>query len=261
MQEFRPWPAWTAPVALIVGLVLAVLGAVVVDIPAAALGVSITTSHTPPGITLADTFVQDAGFILAAVFCGHLGGRAVHAWQLGLRPPTVRWRTVVMMVVGVLGAFILLDEAWVQLVHPGEDKILEQLGSGESATLLVLSALITCVVAPICEEILFRGYIFTALRGWSGTLPAALITGVLFGAVHAGSAPALDLRPAGGARLRAVPAVSRHRLAVSVLRGAFAEQHARLREPRKLQRGRMAGALHRIVGGDRGSCSLLDGWG
>ncbi len=195
MEEFRPWPAWTAPVALIVGLVLAFVGAVVVDIPAAALGVSITSSHTPPGITLADTFVQDVGFILAAVFCGHLGGRAFHAWQLGLRPPSVRLRTVVMMVFGVLGAFILLDEAWVQLVHPGEDKILEQLGSSDSATLLVLSALITCVVAPVCEEILFRGYIFTALRGWSGTLPAALITGVLFGGVHAGSAPALDLVP------------------------------------------------------------------
>jgi hypothetical protein len=51
------------------------------------------------------------------------------------------------------------------------------------------------VVAPICEEFLFRGYIFTALRNWHGTLPAALITGVIFGGVHAGSAPALDLVP------------------------------------------------------------------
>jgi hypothetical protein len=51
------------------------------------------------------------------------------------------------------------------------------------------------VVAPICEEFLFRGYIFTALRNWRGTLPAALITGLVFGGVHYGSAPTLDLVP------------------------------------------------------------------
>ena len=54
------------------------------------------------------------------------------------------------------------------------------------------------MVAPICEEFLFRGYIFTALRNWRGTLPAAVITGLLFGGVHAGSAPALDLVPLAG---------------------------------------------------------------
>ena len=51
------------------------------------------------------------------------------------------------------------------------------------------------MIAPICEEFLFRGYIFTALRNWRGTLPAAILTGLLFGGVHAGSAPALDLLP------------------------------------------------------------------
>ncbi len=64
--------------------------------------------------------------------------------------------------------------------------------------MLVLSAALTCIVAPMCEEFLFRGYMFTALRNWRGTLPAALITGLIFGAVHAGSAPALDLFPLAG---------------------------------------------------------------
>jgi membrane protease YdiL (CAAX protease family) len=54
------------------------------------------------------------------------------------------------------------------------------------------------VVAPICEEFLFRGYVFTALRGWCGTWPAAAITGLVFGAIHFGSAPALDLVPLAG---------------------------------------------------------------
>ena len=61
--------------------------------PAALLfGVKITSSHTPPGLTIADTVVQDVGFVLAAVYCAHLGGRVVRSWQFGLRRPGVGWR-------------------------------------------------------------------------------------------------------------------------------------------------------------------------
>jgi membrane protease YdiL (CAAX protease family) len=139
--------------------------------------------------------VQDLAFVLAAVYCAHLGGRVVAAWQLGLRRPTVSWQSAVGMILLLLVAFIVLSVIWTALFHPAKEKLLEQLGSNENAALLVLSAGLTCVVAPICEEILFRGFIFTALRNWRGTLPAAVITGLVFGAVHAGSAPALDLVP------------------------------------------------------------------
>jgi CAAX protease family protein len=47
----------------------------------------------------------------------------------------------------------------------------------------------------VCEEFLFRAYIFAALRNWRGPIPAAIVTGILFGAVHATSAPAVDLVP------------------------------------------------------------------
>lgn len=174
---------------------LAAVGGLVVDLPAIALGANLTTSHTPPGLAIADTFVQDVGFVLAAVFCAQLGGRTVRAWQLGLRPPRVGWRRASLMLVGLIVLFIILDAIWSVLFNPGKEKILEQLGSNEGGGLLVLSAALTCVVAPISEEILFRGFIFTALRSWRGTIPAAVITGVLFGAVHAGSAPVLDLVP------------------------------------------------------------------
>jgi membrane protease YdiL (CAAX protease family) len=190
-----PWRPWTAPVALIVGLVLAAVGGLVVDLPALAFGVKITSSHTPPGLAIADTFVQDLAFVLAAVYCARLGGRVVRAWQLGLRAPAAGWRSAGGRVLALLVAFLVLSVAWSAAFNPSEEKLLEQLGSNQSAALLLLSAALTCVIAPICEEILFRGYIFTALRNWRGTLTAAVITGLLFGGVHAGSAPALDLVP------------------------------------------------------------------
>jgi len=190
------WPPWSAPAALLVGLVLAAVGGLVVDLPALALGAKITSSHTPPGLSIADTVVQDLAFVLAAVFFAQLGGRAVSAWQFGLRPPRAGWRQAGLLVVALILAFIVLSAIWSALAHPEEDKkLLETLGSNEGTVLLVLSAGLTCIVAPICEEFLFRGFIFTALRNWRGTLPAALITGLVFGGVHYGSAPALDLLP------------------------------------------------------------------
>jgi uncharacterized protein len=62
-----------------------------------------------------------------------------------------------------------------------------------------------CVVAPIAEEFFFRGFIFGALRRWHimvggrdlGTWVAAVITGILFGLAHTGSAAAQYLIPLG----------------------------------------------------------------
>jgi uncharacterized protein len=179
-----------APAALVSGLAVALLGGLLVDIPAVALGVNVTANHVPDGLQVADTVVQDVGFVVVAIFFAQLGGRAVKAWQFGLRP-TPFWRALGTMAAIGFG-FLVSVVVWNALVSPPREKVLEQIGTS------VFSAALTCVVAPICEEFLFRGFIFTALRNWRGTLPAALITALLFGAVHAGSAPALDLVPLAG---------------------------------------------------------------
>jgi membrane protease YdiL (CAAX protease family) len=189
------WSPWTAPLALIAGVLLAAVAALVVDLPAIAFGVRVTSSHTPGGLVIADTFVQDLAFIVAAVYCAKLGARVVRSWQFGLRRPGQGWLWAGLLVLGLIVAFIALDAIWSEILHPTKEKLLETLGTKESKSLLVLSAALTCVVAPIAEEVLFRGYMFTALRNWRGTLPAALIVGLLFGGVHATSAPAADLVP------------------------------------------------------------------
>ncbi|HUB36111.1 MAG TPA: CPBP family intramembrane glutamic endopeptidase [Solirubrobacteraceae bacterium] len=192
------WPAWTAAAALVGGLVLAAVAGFVVDLPALALGAKITSSHTPAGLEILDTLVQDVAFVVAAVFCAHLGGRVVRSWQFGLRRPGVGWLSAGGLLVALLLAFVVVSAIWAAAVNPEKEKLLEQLGSNEGAGLLLASAALTCVVAPICEELLFRGYVFTALRNWHGTWPAAIVTALVFGGVHAGSAPALDLVPLAG---------------------------------------------------------------
>lgn len=190
------WPVWTGFAALAAALVLAAVGGLIVDIPAIALGVKISTEHTPPGIELADTVVQDVVFVLTVVLFAQLGGRKVRSWQFGFRPTSAR--RAAGLVALTLVAFLFFGELWALVLNEStKEKLLEQLGANETALLLTLSALLTTVIAPICEETLFRGYIFPALSKWKGWLVGALMTGVLFGGVHYGSAPVVDLIPLG----------------------------------------------------------------
>jgi membrane protease YdiL (CAAX protease family) len=74
---------------------------------------------------------------------------------------------------------------------------------GKSTAALVGAAVFVCVIAPIAEETFFRGFFFGALRRWRvtvagrdlGTLLAAIVTGIVFGLAHVGSAPAKYLVP------------------------------------------------------------------
>jgi membrane protease YdiL (CAAX protease family) len=191
------WPVWSGFVVLFAALVIAAVGGLIVDIPALALGVKITSEHTPPGIEFADTVVQDVAFVLTAVLFAQFGGRKVRSWQFGYRStPVLRaaWLTTLTII-----AFLVFSVAWELALNVTEKdtKLLEALGTNETTVLLALSALLTTVIAPICEETLFRGYIFAALSKWKGWLPAAVMTGILFGGVHFGSAPVEDLIPLG----------------------------------------------------------------
>jgi hypothetical protein len=192
------WPAWSGPVALVAALVLAAVGGLVVDIPAVLAGVKVSSGHTPPGLELADTMVQDAMFVLTAVLFAQMGGRVVRSWQLGLRPTRERWWRIALVVVAVYVAFFVFSAIWAAaLGEEPKEELLKALGANETALLLTLSALLTTVIAPIGEEMLFRAYIFPSLAKWRGWVIGAAITGVLFGAVHVGSAPVVYLVPLG----------------------------------------------------------------
>ncbi len=187
------WPPWYGPLGLVAGLGLGVFGGVIVGLIAHAGGASLT--NISPGLTDAETVVQDIGFIVAAVYLAARVG-PVSGRQFGLISK-LPLRRALALVVGGLVAFYLLSFVWFSALHTSgtEKTLLKEIG-GNSGTLGILAACaVTCVVAPICEEFLFRGFIFAALRNWRGPWPAALITGVLFGAVHGISAPAVDLLP------------------------------------------------------------------
>jgi uncharacterized protein len=192
------WQWWLGPLALVVALILALFASLIIDLPLFALGVHLDPSEPPGGVVIADTAVQELVFVATAVLLARIGSpppapRRVASWQFGLRS-TPFWRAAGLLALALL-AFLIFTAIWSGLVHVEKDKVLEKLGAKEGTALLIASAALTCIIAPICEELFFRGFIFTALRKLRGPWPAAVLTGLLFGAVHATSAPAESLLP------------------------------------------------------------------
>jgi uncharacterized protein len=188
----QAWRPWTAPVALVSALLVAFVGGLIVALIGAAVGNS-RLDDTPPGVLMTATFIQDVGFVAAAVLFASMTGRTWAA-QFGLRRvrvlPAIGWMLVLYV------GFIAFSGLWQQVVDIDEDtELLRDLGVEDSTLALVAAMLMVCVVAPVVEEFFFRGFFFTALRNWKGLWPAAVATGAVFGAIHVGSSPVGALVP------------------------------------------------------------------
>ena len=187
------WPAWSAPVALVSGLIGAFVGGLLVVIIAEIAGANATGDDTPPGVLLGATAMQDIALVAAAIVFARMTG-PVLAEQFGFRA-TRFWRAV-GAVFALYVAFFVFASVWGSLVGgPDEEPLLDDLGVDESTLLLVLGLLTVCVAAPLVEEFFFRGFFYRALRNWAGIWGAAILTGLVFGAMHATSSPVEHLVP------------------------------------------------------------------
>ena len=194
-----PWPLWTAPASLLTGFVVGVFGSVIVAGVSEAAGSGTNT----PAVNLVSDLVFDVGFVLTALYFASLKGRP--------RPEDFGFRRIALSL--GIGAFLaggisyyVVTAVYQSIVHiHGSDKLPQSLGVGSSTAALVAAGVFVCVVAPIAEEFFFRGFIFGALRRWHimigrhdlGTWVAAIITGILFGLAHTGSASSQYLIPLG----------------------------------------------------------------
>jgi membrane protease YdiL (CAAX protease family) len=187
------WPAWSAPVALVAGLLGAFVGGLAVVIAAEGFGADAVGEDTPPGVLLGATAVQDVALVAAAIVFARMTGPVV-AEHFGFRT-TPFWRAV-GAVFALYIAFFVFATAWGELVGgPEEEPLLDDLGVDESTLLLVLGMITVCVGAPLVEEFFFRGFFYRALRNRAGVAGGAILTGVIFGAMHATSSPVEHLVP------------------------------------------------------------------
>jgi membrane protease YdiL (CAAX protease family) len=104
----------------------------------------------------------------------------------GVSRPSVRWSDAAVLIGLLLIGLYAFSAVWLK-AFPGQHTQSESgpdVAARASAVLFVLQALIAIVLAPIFEELMFRGFVFGSLRRWRGVWPAALITGIGFGAIH-----------------------------------------------------------------------------
>jgi uncharacterized protein len=72
------------------------------------------------------------------------------------------------------------------VLQPEQEDIGGELGVGDPNLLIAISAvLVIAVLAPVTEELFFRGFVFAGLRSRWSLWPAALAVGLIFGIVHA----------------------------------------------------------------------------
>ena len=147
----------------------------------------------PASVILIGSYIQDALLVVAMVgFASLTLGRVTPA-TFGLRrvPPGR-----VLLVAGA--AFVLFYVfliAWAQLQPDAKDDLLDDLGAKDSFAALAGVAVLVCIVAPVVEELFFRGFLFPALGRIMHWIPAALLAGAVFGGIHAGGTPAIFLVP------------------------------------------------------------------
>ncbi len=92
---------------------------------------------------------------------------------------------VVALVIG-LGGSLLYSQliAYFHLpLKTNSDVLLEQGKAAPLTTLGLLAA--AALVAPICEEVFFRGFVFTGLLKRMSLWPSVLLSAVIFGVAHA----------------------------------------------------------------------------
>lgn len=176
--ESQPaWPPWFAFVGFGGALVATLI----------AVGLVFTFAGIEPGedsaaLTVVATLVQGVFFVGAAYVLARSVARP-RAWHFGLRRspllPTVGWAALGMF------AFYAIGAVYVVLVEPSaEQDVTESLGAGESTLGLIVAGLMVIMVAPVVEEVFFRGFFYRALRSRYPIAIAAVVDGLVFGVIH-----------------------------------------------------------------------------
>jgi len=184
MLEFGPPPAasWTGLDALAVALAQVELVALI--------GLALWPGG--PAVLIAAYSLVQLAIVCMMLRAVRLRGQSVrHAFGLdfrGLARPLVSG----LAAFGVfLPVFLIISHYWIQLLQlPGQDPgehlqgPVKQMLQSPSPELLVQLGLVAIIVAPLAEELFFRGFLYGALKRLMQPWVAMMAVGMLFGLMH-----------------------------------------------------------------------------
>jgi membrane protease YdiL (CAAX protease family) len=107
----------------------------------------------------------------------------------GLRPRAGGWRPLLLAAVALVGAGVVLDAGlalgggWLQLDSHWTEWFDSDLAWGPPAAVAV-TLIATVLLAPIFEEVIFRGLLYGSLRARLGVWPAVVLSAAVFALAH-----------------------------------------------------------------------------
>jgi membrane protease YdiL (CAAX protease family) len=161
-----------------------------------------TTTALSPGALVVSIAFQ---FAMAGIVLGTVAGRIHPVEWLGLRWKAWPWLLVIAPC-SVLGMWAVFGG----LHYSGYVEWMESLGAettqdtvkllqdSQDPLVLGLMAAAAVLAAPLCEEIVFRGYLYPVLKRFTGMWPAAIASSLVFACAHGNLTAALPLFIFGG---------------------------------------------------------------
>jgi membrane protease YdiL (CAAX protease family) len=182
LADVRPrWPPWYGFAALLMALIIAITASGILFAVLKAAGANVEADS--PGVNIVATLIQDLALAGSAIWLASKVSPP-RPWQFGVRgTPFLRGLKWGAIAFAIYFTFQLL---YIGLVHPNQKQTtLQDLGAGNGPAITLLIGLLVVGVAPAIEEFFFRGFLYGALRTRFPFIAAALIDGIVFGAVHA----------------------------------------------------------------------------
>lgn len=173
---------WGLPDFVLVFLAGLVTSVIVASVYISAAGVPAADAAKDPATTVAALVGQFAGFLAALWAISRAKGRGSLRVDFGwsVRPRDAGW-VLVGLVLAVVFAQVTRPIA--DLAHFDGQEVVRTF-ERSSGTAMVLYGLGVLVVAPVSEELVFRGILLRSLLRRMPAAPAIFVGGAVFGAAH-----------------------------------------------------------------------------
>jgi CAAX protease family protein len=172
---YANWGAWAA----VLGVVLALGTGVVLAVPFSIIGNNGHGELTTFG-NVGVQAMTGLGFLLVPMVIAAQHGAATIAVILArlgfrrFRPSALKWMGATIV------AYLFFNAVYVAVFgEPHQEDIAEGFGAVPVQVLLIV------ILAPVSEELCFRGMLYGGLRTKLPVVPAALVGGLVFGGLHA----------------------------------------------------------------------------
>ena len=170
------------------------LGAALVFLVFSGLVLASLQAAARPAVALnAEALLVNIGFqfLMAGMVTAIVIRRVRISSWLGLHWPAWRW-VLLLAPASLLFMWIMLSGLkiggyvqWMEsLGVETTQETVKLLQKSQDPVILGLMIFAAVIAAPLCEEIVFRGYLYPVLKKYSGILPAALCSSLVFAAAH-----------------------------------------------------------------------------